>query len=285
MERNYYIIFGIGAALILLLTSLFTVDQRESAVIFQFGEAVRVVEAPGLNMKVPFVQNVKFFDKRVLNVTAEAKELTAADGKRIIVDSFAKFKIVDPIKFYKTVNNYKGANLRLNRILESSMRQVIGKVNLSTLLSDERSDLMLSIRDIVGGEAKAFGIEVIDARITRADLPSENSAGVYRRMQEGRVKEAKLIRAEGWEESERIRARADKEAQIIISQSYMDSERIKGEGDAEAARLYNSAYSKDQEFYKFYRSLVSYKNALDKTNTTFVISPDAEYMKYLKIGK
>lgn len=283
-KSSYIIITGL-VALLLLSGSLFTVDQRQKAVVFQFGEAVRVVDKPGLNMKVPFIQNIQFFDNRILNVTAEAKELTAADGKRIIVDSFAKFKISDPVKFFKTVQGYQGANLRLNKILESSIRKVIGKVDLSTLLTEERSNLMLLIRDLLDQEAKNFGVDIIDARITRADLPSENSAGIYRRMQTEREKEAKQIRAEGREEAARIRSKADKESKIIIANAYMDAERLKGEGDGEAAGIYNKAYSNDPEFYKFYRSLSSYKKSLSRENTSFVISPDAEYLKYLKIGK
>ena len=285
MNKIYYISFVIFAVLLILLGSLFTVDQRQKAVVFQFGEAVRVIEKPGLNIKIPFIQNVRYFDNRILNVTAEAKELTAADGKRIIVDSFAKFKIIDPVKFFKTVQNYQRANLRLNKILESSMRKVIGKVNLSILLTDERSNLMLLIRDLVDQEAKNFGIDIIDTRITRADLPSENSAAIYRRMQTEREKEAKQIRAEGREEADRIRSRADKEKEIIIANAYKESETTKGAGDGEAAKLYNKAYAKDPEFYKFYRSLVSYKKSLSKDNSSFIVSPDSEYFQYLKIGK
>lgn len=272
-------------AFLVIVSSIFTVDQRQSAIVFQFGEAVRLIEKPGINIKIPFLQNVRFFDNRVLNVNAEAKELTAADGKRIIVDSFAKYKIVDPIKFFRTVQSYEGANLRLNRMLESAMRKVIGRVNLSTLLTDQRSHLMLSIKENVNSEAKAYGIDIIDARIKRADLPHENSEAIYKRMQTEREKEAKQIRAEGREEGARIRSKAEKESKIIVANAFRDSEIIKGEGDAEAAKIYNQAYSKDPEFYKFYRTLDSYKNSLNKDNTKFVISPSSDYFKYLKIGK
>jgi membrane protease subunit HflC len=267
-----------------MLSSLFTVNQKQSAVVFQFGEAVRVIEEPGLNIKIPLIQNVQFFDNRILNVMAEAKELTASDGKRVIVDAFAKFKIVDPVMFFKTVNNFQGASLRLNKILESSMRKVIGKVRLVNLLSDERSGLMLGIRDMLDKEAKPFGIDIIDVRILKADLPSENSAAIYRRMQTEREKEAKQIRAEGREESARIKSKADKESNIILANAYMDAQKIKGEGDAEATKLYNMAYSKDPEFYRFYRSLVAYKSSLSKENTSFVLSPKSEFFKYLKLS-
>lgn len=285
MNKIYYILFGAVAALILIAGALFTVDQKQTAVVFQFGEAVRVIEKPGLNIKVPFVQNVEFFDKRILNVSAEAKELTASDGKRIIVDAFAKFKIVDPITFFKTVHSYQGVELRLNRILESSMRKVIGKVSLNTLLTDKRASLMLLIRDLVHKEAQAFGIDIIDVRILKADLPAENSAAIYRRMQTEREKEAKQIRAEGNEEGARIISKADKESKIILANAYMDAQKIKGIGDAEAAKIYNLAYSKDPEFYKFYRSLVTYQNSLSKDSTQFILSPKSEFFKYLKLGK
>jgi modulator of FtsH protease HflC len=285
MNKLYITIFAVFGAIVLVASSFFTVDQRETGVIFQFGEAVRIVEKPGLNIKIPFIQNVQFLDRRILNVSAEEKELTASDEKRVIVDAFAKYRIIDPVKFIKTVHNYSGANLRLNKILESAMRSIIGKVPLSTLLTEQRSNLMLQIRDLVHTEAKSFGIEIIDVRILKSDLPAENSEAIYSRMQTERHKEAKQIRAEGAEEAARIKSRADKESQIILANAYMDSQKLKGLGDSEAARIYNLAYSKDPEFYKFYRSLVAYKASLAKDNTQFILSPKSEFFKYLQIGK
>ncbi|ABV84467.1 protease modulator HflC [Rickettsia massiliae] len=284
-HKIYYIIFTIVFWLMLISSSLFSVDQRQSAVVFQFGEAVRTIENPGLNIKIPFIQNVEFFDKRLLDVEVEAKELTAADGKRVIVDAYAKFQINNPVMFYKTVHDYQGVKIRLTRNLESSMRKVIGKISLSSLLSQERSNVMLNILNQVDGEAKSFGIDVVDVRILRADLPKENSAAIYRRMQTAREKEATQIRAEGQEESVRIRSKADKESKIILAKAYRDAQIIKGDGDEKAATIYNSAYSVDPEFYKFYRSLLVYKNSLKQENTNFVISPDAEVLKYLNLTK
>lgn len=284
-QKIYYIIFTIVFGLILIFSSLFSVDQRQSAVVFQFGEAVRTIENPGLNIKIPFIQNVEFFDKRLLDVEVEAKELTAADGKRVIVDAYAKFQINNPVMFYKTVHDYQGVKIRLTRNLESSMRKVIGKVSLSSLLTQERSDIMLNILNQVDVEAKSFGIDVVDVRILRADLPKENSAAIYRRMQTAREKEATQIRAEGQEESVRIRSKADKESKIILAKAYRDAQIIKGDGDEKAAKIYNSAYSVDPEFYKFYRSLLVYKNSLKKEDTNFVISPEAEVLKYLNLTK
>ncbi|HJD62763.1 MAG TPA: protease modulator HflC [Rickettsia endosymbiont of Degeeriella rufa] len=285
MQKIYYIIFTAIFGLILISSSLFSVDQRQSAVVFQFGEAMRTIEKPGLHIKVPLIQNVEFFDKRLLDVEVEAKELTAADGKRVIVDAYAKFQINNPVMFYKTVHDYQGVKIRLTRNLESSMRKVIGKISLSSLLSQERSNVMLNILNQVDGEAKSFGIDVVDVRILRADLPKENSAAIYRRMQTAREKEATQIRAEGQEESVRIRSKADKESKIILAKAYQDAQIIKGDGDEKAAKIYNSAYSVDPEFYKFYKSLLVYKNSLKKEDTNFIISPDAEVLKYLNLAK
>jgi membrane protease subunit HflC len=285
MTKLYYLIIALLIAIISIAGALFTVDQRQSAVVFQFGEAVRTIEEPGLSLKIPFIQNVEFFDKRLLHVDAEAKELTAADGKRVIVDAFAKFKITDPITFYKTVHNYQGVRIRLNKILESSMRKVIGRVPLTTLLTGERSNVMLHIGDQVNDEAKTFGLNVIDVRILRADLPKENSTAIYRRMQTEREKEAKQIRAEGQEEAARIRSKADKESQIILADAYKTAESIKGEGDSEAAKVYNQAFSQDPEFYKFYKSLTVYKNALKNTDTSYILSPNSEFFQFLNLSK
>lgn len=285
MKTIYYISFVALGLFLAVISALFTVDQRYSAVVFQFGEAVRTIESPGLNIKIPFIQNVEFFDKRILNVEAEAKELTASDGKRVIVDAFAKFRIIDPVMFYKTVHNYQGVKIRLNKNLESSMRKVIGRLPLTSLLTNERSEIMSNILNQVNQEARNFGLDVIDVRILRADLPKENSAAIYRRMQTAREKEATQIRAEGQEEGARIRSRADKESKILLAEAYMQSQIIKGEGDRESAKIYNLAYSIDPEFYKFYRSLEVYKNTLKKEDTSFVLSPEAELFKYLNLGK
>ncbi|KAF8818644.1 protease modulator HflC [Rickettsia endosymbiont of Cardiosporidium cionae] len=282
MNKIYAIISVLLIIAILLNASLFQVEQRQNAIVFQFGEAVRVVEKPGLNLIIPLIQTYSLFDKHLLDVNAESKELTASDGKRIIVNAFLKFHIIQPIVFYKTVYNYQGAELRLNKILESSMRKVIGRFPLNTLLTDQRTVLMHKIKNLVDEEAKDFGIKILDVKILKADLPSENGAAIYRRMQTEREKEAKQIRAEGNEESARIRSKADKEVKVIIANAYMEAQRMKGIGDKESTRLYNSAYSKDPEFYLFYKSLSTYKEAL-QDNTYLVLSPKSEFLKYLKL--
>jgi modulator of FtsH protease HflC len=283
MNKLHYIIFGGIVALFALGNCLFFVDQRQSAVVFQFGEAMRTIEKPGLSIKIPFIQKVEFFEKRLLHVNAEAKELTAIDGKRIIIDAFAKFIISNPIMFYKTVHDYQGVQIRLNKILESSMRKAIGRVALTALLTGERSKIMQDICAQVNAEAKDFGINVVDVRILRADLPQENSAAIYRRMVSERTKEANQIRAEGREESERIQSKADKESSILLADAYKNAQVLKGEGDSAAAKILNVAYSVDPDFFKFYKSLAVYQATL-QNKASFVISPDAEFLKYLNLG-
>lgn len=285
MNKLYVTIVTILITFILLNGSLFTVDQRYTAVVLQFGEAVRTIDKPGLNIKIPFIQNVRFLDKRILNVMAEEKELTASDEKRVIVDAFAKYKIVNPVRFIQTLNNYSGANSQLNTLLDASMRTVIGRVPLNTLLTEKRSDLMLQIRDLVHNEAVSFGIKVIDVRILKSDLPYENSEAIYSRMQTERHKEAKQIRAEGEEAAARIESRANKEKQVILATASMEAQEIKGIGDSESAKIYNLTYSKDPEFYQFHRSLIAYKASLSKDNTQFILSPTSEFFKYLRVGK
>lgn len=283
MQKTNLFVLAI-AFIVLLYSSVFTVDQRLYAVVFQFGEAVRTIDKPGLKVKVPFIQKVEFYDKRLLNVEVEAKELTASDGKRIIVDAFARFKINDPVIFYRTVNNYQNITIRLNKIVESAMRKVIGKSPLTSLLSFERGNIMKDIYDSVDMEAKNFGVKISDVRIMRADLPKENSVAIYKRMQTEREKEARQIRAEGQEEATKIRSVADKEIKIIMAEAYMKSQILKGEGDAISSKIYNNTYSKDPEFYNFYKSLDAYKKSL-KDNTYIIVSPDSGFLKYLNFSK
>ncbi len=283
IEKQWYFIIGLLFAAIITGMSLFTVDQRMYAIVFQFGEAVKIIDKPGLKFKIPFIQTVEYFDKRVLTIDAEAKELTASDGKRIIIDAFAKYKIIDPVTFYKTVNKTYGVEIRLNRILESSMRKVIGRIKLMDLLSSKRSDIMHEINSIVQNEAKHLGIDLIDVRILRADLPKENSMSVYKRMQTEREKEAKQIRAEGEEGAARITSKADRESKIILAEAYKQSEILRGEGDEVASKIYNNAYSKDPDFYQFYRSLNSYQKAFNDGKTSFILSPKSDFLKHLKV--
>ncbi|WP_342638474.1 protease modulator HflC [Orientia tsutsugamushi] len=284
IKKMYLTIVIAVVAVLAIFNSVFQVMQNQYAVVFQFGEAVKVISEPGLRFKVPFVQNVLYFDKRLVSVEVSAKELTAADGKRVIVNAFAKFKIIDPITFFKTVYNHNGVKIRLNKTIESAMRKVIGRATFITLLSKQRSEIMSDIYDLVNKEGKSFGVDVIDVRISRTDLPKENSAAIYQRMQTEREKEAKQIRAEGKEEAVRIISRADKECDIILAEAYKQAKILEGEGDAEASHIYNSVYSQDPEFYRFYQSLLTYSKVLRKDDTSFVLSPNSELFKFLNLS-
>lgn len=284
IKKVYLTIVIAAVAVLAIFNSVFQVMQHQYAVVFQFGEAVKVISEPGLRFKVPFVQNVLYFDKRLVSVEVSAKELTAADGKRVIVNAFAKFKIIDPITFFKTVYNHNGVKVRLNKTIESAMRKVIGRATFITLLSKQRSEIMSDIYDLVNKEGKSFGVDVIDVRISRTDLPKENSAAIYQRMQTEREKEAKQIRAEGKEEAVRIISRADKECDIILAEAYKQAKVLEGEGDAEASHIYNSVYSQDPEFYRFYQSLLTYSKVLRKDDTSFVLSPNSELFKFLNLS-
>ena len=273
------------AFFVILLTSIFTVEQRQFAVVFQFGETIRSVKEPGLHFKVPFIQNVLFFDNRILNSDVESMEVTASDEKRIIVNAFAKYQILDPVEFYKTVNNTNNVKVYINRILDSSIRRVIGTKPLISLLSEERTAIMNKITHNVNSETKRFGINVIDVRIVRADLPKENSEAISNRMKADRQKEAKQFRAEGFEVASKIKASADREAKVILADSRKNAEIIRGAGDAEATKIYNNIYSRDPEFYRFYKSLKTYESTFNSEDTSFIISPDSEFLKFLKLAK
>jgi membrane protease subunit HflC len=285
MTNRFFILTAIGFLFILaLINSIYIVKETQYAVIFQFGEAVHVDKTPGLKLRLPIIQTAQFFDKRLLNANVEEKELTTSDDKRIIVNSFARFKINNPVLFFKTVTNYEGGLIRINKIMESSLRKVIGRVPFIALLSGERSNIMKEIELLVNQEAKDFGVDIVDVRILRADLPKANSEAIYMRMQAEREREAKKIRAEGREEADIIRSDADKQSKILLAQAYMQSEILKGEGDQQAAIVYNQVYSKDPDFYKFYRNLLAYKATL-KNKATFVLSPNSDFLKMLQLNK
>lgn len=285
---NNKIIFPIIAiiiAIIFLTNMLFVVEQTEQAVIFQFGQPVKVIKEPGLNVKMPFIQNVLHFDSRLQEINTEDKEVIAYDQKRLIINAFVKYKIVDPVLYYTTVRDENGFNNKFSTILDSSLRQVIGEVPLNSLLSEKRSDVMEKIQDVVAEKAKDFGVEVIDVRITRSDLPEANSVAIYKRMQTDREREAKEIRAEGDETAQKIRANADKEKTFLIADAKKKAEAIMGEGEAEANKIYAKAYSKDPTFFEFYRTMNAYKKSLNNNNTKIILSPNNEFLKGLNSFK
>jgi len=274
-----YIIISV-VALIVLGNAIFVVDQRSQALVVQFGEVVRVINKPGIKMKIPLMQEVMFFDKRILDLGIADQEVIASDQKRLIINAFTKYQIVDPLKFYTTVRTKVGVESKLSAILDSSLRQTIGEVPLVKLLSDDRSTIMSKIKENLGTETEIFGINIVDVRIMRGDLPKENSDAIFTRMQTEREKEAKEIRAQGAEEGERIKAEADKERTVLLAEARKKANINKGSGDGQAAQIYSSAFSKDAEFYDFYRTMQAYDLSLKPEKTTIVISPDSEFFKY-----
>ena len=266
--------------MILFSGSIFTLDQRQQVLILQFGEPIRVIKTPGIKFKLPLLQDAIFFDKRIIDLDISDQEVIASDQKRLIINAFAKYKIVDPLKFYTTVNNTYGLASKLSGILDSSLRQVIGEATLSEMLTEDRSNIMDKIKDVVSQESEIFGVEIVDVRIMRADLPKENSDAIFARMQTEREKEAREIRANGAEQADKIRAEADKQKTILLAEAKKKADLARGNGEAEAIKIYASSYGKDPEFADFYRSMNAYKEALKSENTKMVISPDSDFFKY-----
>jgi len=267
-------------ALILLLSSVFTVQQSQQALVIQFGEPKRVVNEPGLHFKMPLVQEVVYFDKRVLDFDARQEEVPTLDQKQLVVDAFARFRIIDPLKFFQTVNNEQGIQSRLATIISSNLRRVLGEVQMARVLTDERASLMLNIRDAVNKEAAGFGVDVVDVRIRRVDLPEENSQAIFARMKTQREQEARRIRAEGAKEAQVVRAEADKQQRVIVAEAQRKSEILRGEGDAEATKIYNEAFGKDAAFFDFYRSLQAMRDGLTGDNTTYVGAPTGDFFRF-----
>ncbi len=280
MKKTILIITLIIAAVI-LQQSLYIVSQTEQSLRLRFGQAKGSETSPGLKLKVPFIDNIKYFDNRLLDLNAEPKEVIASDKKRIIVDAFAKYKIVNALVFYQSVRSERAAQGKINSILESSMRQVIGGHPLNALLQEGvREQIMSEIRKIVNNKAKAFGLKVVDVRIMRADLPQENSFAIYRRMQTEREREAKEFRAEGNEEAKKITSKAEREQVSILAIANKKSEVIRGGADASAIKIFARAFGVDSEFYNFYKSLEAYKNSFAREDTKILLAPQGEFFKY-----
>ncbi len=260
--------------------SLFVVKEVNQAIVLQFGDPKKIILKPGLNFKIPFIQNVVFLDKRILNLDTPPEEVIASDQKRLIVDAFARFQIVDPLKFYISVGNERVARSRLATIINSRIRNVLGQQELQTLLSEDRSKQMSLIQEGVNNEAENFGISIVDVRIKRADLPQANSDAIFRRMQTEREREAKEFRAKGAEMAVTITSTADKEVTVILADAQKKSEIMKGEGDALKNKIFASAYGKDPEFFAFYRSMEAYRKAFIAGETSMILSPDSEFFKF-----
>ena len=269
-----------GALLILLFSSAYIVYQPEQAIVLQFGEPVRVVNEAGLNFKVPFVQNVVFYDSRLLNLDPPAQEVVLNDKKRLDVDSFTRYRIINPLQFYQTVRTEEQARSKLAEIVNSSLRKVLGRVTLAELLSQQRTQIMADISAIVKKDAEAIGVSVADVRIRRADLPREVMQAINDRMKTERQRDAKEFRAKGQQQAQNIRATADKEATIIVAEAEKNAQITRGEGDKQAVELWNKIVGQDVEFYDFYRSLDAYRKSLSNEETSLVLSPDSDFFKY-----
>ena len=260
--------------------SLFIVQEINQAIVLQFGDPKKIITKPGLNFKLPFIQNVVYLDRRVLNLDNPPEEVIAADQKRLIVDAFARFRIVDPLKFYISVGNESVARQRLATIINSRIRGVLGTQNLATLLSIDRSKHMATIQNDVNIEAQNFGITIVDVRIKRADLPQANSEAIFKRMQTEREREAKEFRAQGAEMAAKITSTADKEVTVILATANKQSEIMKGEGDGARNRIFANAFGRDPEFFGFYRAMQSYEKALIGGDTSLILSPDSDFFKF-----
>ena len=264
----------------LIYLSLFTVKEINQAIVLQFGDPKKVITAPGLQVKIPIIQNVVFLDRRILNLDAPPIEVIASDQKRLIVDAYARFKIVDPLKFYISVGDERVVRSRLSTIINSRIRGVLGKQSLATLLSEDRTKQMAIIQEGVDNEAKSFGVDIIDVRIKRADLPQANSEAIYKRMQTEREREAKEFRAKGAEMAITITSTADKEVTVLLANAKKQSEIMKGEGDGERNRIFANAFGKDPQFFAFYRAMQAYEKALIGGDTSLILSPDSDFFKF-----
>ena len=259
---------------------VFIVQEINQAIVLQFGDPKRIITKPGLNFKIPFIQNIAYLDRRVLNLDTPPEEVIAADQKRLIVDAFARFKIVDPLKFYISVGNERVARSRLATIINSRIRSVLGTQELATLLSTDRAVHMASIQNDVNTEAQGFGITIVDVRIKRADLPQANSEAIFKRMQTEREREAKEFRAQGAEMAAKITSTADKEVTVILANANKQSEIMKGEGDGKRNEIFANAFGQDPDFFSFYRAMQSYEKALMGGDTSLILSPDSDFFKF-----
>ena len=280
MKAAKFIVPAIILVGVVIFQSLFIVQEISQAIVLQFGDPKKIVTKAGLNFKLPFIQNVVYLDKRILNLDNDPEEVIAADQKRLIVDAFARFKIVDPLKFYISVGNERVARSRLSTIINSRIRGVLGTQELATLLSTDRARQMQIIQSQVNEEAKNFGINIVDVRIKRADLPPANSEAIYKRMQTEREREAKEFRAQGAEIAQKIRSTADKDVTVILAQANKKSEIMKGEGDGLRNKIFADAFGRDPQFFAFYRAMQAYEKALIGGETSLVLSPDSDFFKF-----
>ncbi|MHB8666106.1 MAG: protease modulator HflC [Burkholderiales bacterium] len=274
---------GVLAVIVLASMSMFTVDQRERAIVFQLGEVKQVITTPGLHFKWPFIQNVRFFDARILTMdTPDAERYITSEKKNLLVNTFVKWRISDPRQFYISVGDEAQAETRLAQTVNATLREVFGKHTVQEVVSQDRDEMMRVARERANLDAKKIGVDVIDVRLKRVDLPQEVSESVYKRMEAERKSVANQLRSEGASEAERIRAEADKERAVIIANAYSEAQRVKGEGDAKASAVYAQAFGKNPEFYAFYRSLEAYRSSFKNRSDVLVLEPNSDFFKYLK---
>ena len=280
MKKGTLLIILIVAILFISNLSLFIVDETKQAIVLQFGKPIRTIKEPGLNWKLPFIQNVVFFEDRLLVYDAAPTEIITKDKKTLIVDNYARWKIIDPLKFLQTVRDLNGAQARLDDIIYSELRVDLGLFDMSEIVSEKREGIMKRVTEISNEKANTYGIEIVDVRIKRVDLPPENEKFIFDRMRAERERIAKQYRAEGQEESAKIIAETEREKTVILAEAYKTAQILKGEGEAESIRIYAESFNQDPEFYKFYRTLEAYRLTF-KDNTTVLLSTDSEFLKYL----
>lgn len=282
MKRALFaiVVILLAAGAFAAYSAAFVVSQTEQALVLQFGKPLRVIKQPGLYFKYPLVQTVTIYDKRILALDMRPQEVIAADQKRLVVDAFARFRITDPLLFYQAVTNEEVARSRLSSSMDASLRRVIGAANFEAIVRDDRSAMMERIADDVNAQAKNFGIDIVDVRLKRVDLPQANSEAIYSRMQTERQQEAAEIRARGREAGQRIRSEADRKATIIKAEAERDAQILRGEGDAERNKIYANAYGQDEDFFAFYRSMQAYEKGIKSEDTRMVLSPNSPFFSY-----
>jgi modulator of FtsH protease HflC len=284
MDRRLLIVIAVVLVIagILAMSALFIVDQTQQALVLQFGQPRRVIRDPGLWIKRPFLEDVILYDNRLLDFEPPPEEVIVSDQKRLVVDTYTRYRITDPLLFYQTVNSEAAVRARLNAMVSGSLRRVLGNVTLSALLSDQRPAIMHQIRDEVSAQGKGFGIDVVDVRIRRADLPEENSQAIYARMVSERQQQAAQYRGEGAEAAQTVRANADRERTVILAEAQRDAQKVRGDGDAQSIRVYADAFGQDKEFFAFYRSMQAYRDALNGHTTSFVLTPDSGFFRFFE---
>ena len=280
MKKGTLLIILIVAIIFLANLSLFIVDETKQAIVLQFGKPIRAIKEPGLNWKLPFIQNVVFFEDRLLVYDAAPTEVITKDKKTLIVDNYARWRITDPLKFLETVRDLNGAQARLDDIIYSELRVDLGLFDMSEIVSEKREGIMKRVTEVSNEKANTYGIQIVDVRIKRVDLPPENEKYIFDRMKAERERIAKQYRAEGQEESAKIIAETEREKTVILAEAYKTAQTLKGEGEAESVKIYAESFNQDPEFYKFYRTLEAYKMTF-KDKTTVLLSTDSDFLRYL----